>query len=905
MSCTENFCYNIGEQLQEIRDQLEEKCWSKDHSDILLPREREVFQKYIQCEFLDRRTMEMARCFVQNALKNKKSKEMKQFSLISQQQVSGRVNPERNMITDKKSCGVDTMLSQVRFMGSIAAVLKCHVSPFNMETIKKLLVNPDWRFKNQFNPVQKKAIDDFLQMFHSYIIGMKCANSIRVWSPNMIYTYGLYGTESVKTKSKQFCALMEKFPVVSGQANIREMIIGGQLTPELFLSVIGQLAFTLEMMQMKQGFVHYNLEPDHVCMRPVYVQSGAGITWSYLLYGVDYKMKGLQFIASIRDYSTCSFNPSLLKTGQFEIESAFIGSGRNQKTGLMDFMIAGNDLFVFLSGVRKVILKTLDPSDTKNYLVDVNGKDNNTNILRFIDFVLKDMYNVPDSFFEKETSSKDDIPDLRNNNVLMCSGLGLSPLALLERIQSNIDKVKSLLKVQKLPWLKEERQLFVPSVCKKKIPLFLTDIVPNWKNITNDELFSPILPLSPDEIGPVLDHLLDIEKSKQYIFQFDYRPLANINNQPHLDHLEFYNRHFLQKNGYYHRALENTIVFYNQMNQVLETFYYSYHSQNEELMNEFSKQNNKMVVLMRSVQKTGFVSSMGSVLRFLQTVFHYKKVVENKNCCIATKQTLGNLAQQNLMQQSLFQQASQQQKTRQDIFKIKQQQSACGPKTPLDSYPLKQQQKTKQQQSSKRRQQQQMTQTSLSLTQQPMSLKTPFRQQQMMFTPPQNQQQMMMMSPTQGRRQGQQQMMMMSPVQSAMMMPQQGRLQGQQQLRMSPTQGGMIMPQQGRRQGQQQMMMPPMQGGMPPPPTQGGMMMPQQGRRQGRQQMMMPPMQGGMPPPPTQGGMMMPQQGRRQGQQQMRMPPMQGGMPQPPMQGRPQGQQTSQKKGGMWDLFPF
>lgn len=649
MPCTDNFCYDIGEEMRRIRDEFERGCANSECTDLLLPDERKLFKEYIGNEFLDRRAMELARCFVQNVLRVKRAKAVKQFALLTHHNLTGRVNPERNMLSCITSCekiGINAVTSSARFMGSFATVLKCNSSMFNMETIKRLLNDADWRFTATFNNVQQEAINDLLEIFHNYIVGVSCGNPVRTWSPNVMYTYGLYASQCPKTLKRDFCTVLEKVPFAQGQESIKDFLRRGKMTPELFISVIGQIALTLELLQQRYGFVHFDLHTDNIVMRPVYDQSGNGIKWSYMMYGNEFCMKNIQFLATLIDYGFSCFSTSMKDTGELSLQSKFVGMGKFQKYGIMDFMIPGHDMFVLLNNIRLIVQSTLDTS-SKYFLMDPYGQENNVAILSFIDTVFQEVFQTPEVFLANTTGSPQ---NYRTYNVLLCKGAGLCPLAFLDKIRSS-GIVKRTLRLDKVPWTVAPRSGYVPYVCKQKIPDFLADIMPNWKNIiTENQFWQPISIIPEKDLSDAVNTMLDLIRNKKVLQEFDYRPLMLSGGVISEEAINFYDRLLLNKQGLYYGYFQNTLLFYNTMVSFLETYYYMYHVRDKVYIDRFIQLNNSVTTLLSIVQQEGFVSRFASMVRFGQTIVNMKKSQQKKFCCVATKQTLGDMSQKAIFQ---------------------------------------------------------------------------------------------------------------------------------------------------------------------------------------------------------------------------------------------------------------
>lgn len=672
MSCTDTFCYNMGELLQEIKAQYEKICCNQECVDVLLPRERETMMEYVSTEYLDRRTMEIVRCLVQNILKNKKDQSIKQFAYIPRQALTGRLNPHRNILSDIKNyeqLGIDTVVSDAKIMGSVATILRCNITDFNMDTIRKLLNETTWRFASQFNQAQQMEMDSLLGIFHNYIVGITCGNPTRTWSPNVAYTYGLYASQCPKTFRKNFCTMIEKVNTLPQQNTVQMLLKNGRMTPDLFLSVFYQLALTLEIMQSQYGYCHFDLNTDNLLMRPVYQQSGNGVEWTYMLYGTQFVLKNIQFFATISDYKYSCFDKTLTETGTIAMDNQFIGMGKFEKYGIMDFMVPGYDMFVFLNNTRNIVANSLDPNNTKNFLVDPYSQENNLLILNFIDYVLKEIYQLPSIYMEMDVKSKS---NYRFYNVLLCKGAGLSPLALVEKVvQSGI--VKSLMEMSKDPLETAPRNSYVPSICKKKIPLFLTDLLPNWRNILDESFVKPPLLLELGNIPTNIDTLLNMIKNKQFLFEFDYRPLMSNGGAIATETIEYYDNLVFNKNGYYNGYYENTLMFYNYLMTFLNTYYYKYYVQDKKYIETFAENNDKLSILFKYIQQPQFVSKVASIVRFCQTIQDLKSANERNFCCIKKKETLGNMGQQKKKQQSLN-----------NLYQIRPlHQTQCGVQTPI------------------------------------------------------------------------------------------------------------------------------------------------------------------------------------------------------------------------------
>jgi len=671
MSCTDTFCYNMGELLQEIRSEYEKICCNQECVDVLLPRERETLMEYVSTEYLDRRTLEIVRCLVQNILKNKKDKSIKQFAYVPRQALTGRLNPHRNILSDIKNyeqLGIDTVVSDAKIMGSVATILRCNITDFNMDTIRKLLNETTWRFASQFNQAQQTEMDSLLGIFHNYIIGIVCGNPTRTWTPNVAYTYGMYASQCPKTFRKNFCTMIEKVNTLPQQNTVQVLLKNGRMTPDSFLSVFYQLALTLEIMQSQYGFCHFDLNTDNLLMRPVYQQSGNGVQWTYMLYGTQYVLRNIQFFATISDYKYSCFDKTLTETGTISVDNQFVGMGKFEKYGIMDFMVPGYDLFVFLNSARNIVSNSLDPNNTKNFLVDPYAQENNLLILNFIDYVLKEIYQLTDIYMGMDMKSK---TNYRFYNVLLCKGAGLSPLAVVEKIvQSGI--VKSILEITKDPLDTTPRNSYVPSICKKRIPLFLTDLLPNWRHILDETFVKPPLLLELDNIPSNVDTLLNMIKNKQFLFEFDYRPLMTNGGAIATETIDYYDNLVFNKNGYYHGYYENTLLFYNYLMTFLNTYYYKYYVQDKEYIEAFAENNDKLSILFRYIQQPQFVSKVASIVRFCQTIRDLKSANERNFCCIKKKETLGNMGQQKKQQQL------------NNLYQIRPlHQTQCGQQTPV------------------------------------------------------------------------------------------------------------------------------------------------------------------------------------------------------------------------------
>jgi hypothetical protein len=723
----------MGGELREIRDEYEDACGAAECTGVLLEKEREVMMEYVTTEFIDRRAMEMARCFVQNVLRFKKEKAIKQFAMIPREALTGRLNPQRNMITDLVECdktGISPVVSHARFMGALATVLKCNTTLFKMDTIRRLLNDTEWRFSDRFNTVQQDAIDDLLGVFHAYIVGTRVCNPARTWTPNIQYTYGLYASQDPKTMRRDFCTILEKIPFLPQQATIGDMIRRGKLTQEVFLSVLAQLALALEIQQSRAGFVHYDLHTENVMMRPVYDKTV--FEWSYDVYGNEYKL-GAQFVATIVALGSACFNPVLLETGNVDLDAPFVGRGAFRKQGVMDFMIPGYDLFVFLNRVRLLILSTIDPSNLKNFVMDPYAQENNLMILDFIDHIFLTIYEVPETMVVRNgVATTTEGRDYKMYNVLLCKGAAVSPLALLQRLDAAT--IKSKLRIAKLPWTVMPRKNYLPTYCKKKVPAFLADIMPNWKKIVEEErFFHPVALTSPDEIVRDLDTMIDILKNKKMFYEFDARPLMTQGDQISPDAMEFYDRLVFDKKGMYHNVMLNTVLFYNTAIRFLDTYYYASYSNDKDRIEMLRENQDKITILMRYIQKPEFMPKVASIVRFAQTIVQLKKMGDRKFCCAATRQqSLGQLAQQQRQSSNSKLQVDS------DIYKIQAQKSVCQNKNPdplltPDVYPLPKQQK--QQQFGVRLQQQlpivqQKTQQQLPIVQQKTQQQLPIVQQQ-------------------------------------------------------------------------------------------------------------------------------------------------------------------------------
>jgi len=671
MSCTDNYCHDIGELLLSIRAQYEDSCAHSECTSVLLPTERKVLAEYVAWEFLDRRVMELARCFIQNGLRQKKDKMIKEFIVISSQDLTGRVNPERNILSQVRQCeklGLDTLLSEARFLGSIATLLRTRSTPISLNYIRKILSDTQWRFKTSFNQVQQEAIDSLLKIFHHYIVGILCGNPVRAWSPNVTYVYGLYATKQPNANQYQFSCLTEKIPTLEPNScleTLQVMLLEARCTPDLFLSILAQISLTLELLQAHDGFVHFHLRSDTLLMRPVTrIGGGRGLVWNYLVYSSEYTLRNIQFLATIQDFGYSCFSAQQMKTGQTTMDEPFQGMGTGKRYGIMDFMIPGYDLFSFLNDVRAKLKTSLDPDNTKSFLIQPEKQVNNLALLQIVDHILTQIFEAPDFFTGKAILSDN---DLNVYNVLLCKGAGLSPLRVLEKLASDLALENGPLSALRLtvPWTIQHRGSFLPSaVTKKKIPTFLSDILPNWKTMIEEDNFYRPHPLpSLEELGSTISKLVDLVMEKRIFTGFDFRPLHMPGNLPNQEALDFYDRFVLDPTSFYHPFLENTLLYYNLLTNFLDVYYYKFHVKDEEYTRFFLSRYAQISKILGFALKSGHLSLVASIVRFSQTIHNIKKQMKNNNCCAATRQGLGILGlpvsqQQQQQKKSLGQQQS-------------------------------------------------------------------------------------------------------------------------------------------------------------------------------------------------------------------------------------------------------
>jgi hypothetical protein len=647
----------MGEVLLAIKNYYEKSCSSTECIDVLLPREREAVRDYVSTEFLDRRTMEIVRCLVQNMLKNKKDKSIKQFLYLPRQALTGRLNPQRNLLTDIQNYekyGIDMVVSDAKIMGSIATILRCAITEFTMETIRKLLNETTWRLNASFNQVQQQEMDSLLSVFHNYIVGILCANPTRSWSPNVVYTYGLYASQCPQSLRKNFCTMVEKVPCLPQQNNLMVFLKNGRMTPDMFLSVFYQLAFTLEIMQSQYGYCNFDLNTENILVRPIYQQSGNGVSWTYMMYGNQYVLSHIQFFATMSDYQKSCFNQTLMETGILSMEDQFIGMGKFEKYGIMDFMVPGYDMFVFLQSVRAVIVNTLDPN-SKHFVVDPYSQENNLRILNFINHVLKEFFQLSPTYMDMDAKTK---ANYRYYNVLLCKGVALTPLAVVEKVmQSGI--ISSILET-KDPVDVSRRNAYLPPISKKKVPLFLTDLLPTWKTIIDNQEVVP--ELGWEDISVSLDTLLNMIQNKQVLFEFDVRPLMT-NGLIEMETIDYYDKLVFNPNGYYHGYYQNTLLFYNTLMTFLNNYYYKYYIQEKDYIEKFVENNDKITFLFKYIGKPQFVSKIAGIVRFCQTIVNLKIAKERNFCCIKRKETLGNMAAHKQQNQQIYKVRSEQQTT--------------------------------------------------------------------------------------------------------------------------------------------------------------------------------------------------------------------------------------------------
>jgi hypothetical protein len=381
------------------------------------------------------------------------------------------------------------------------------------------------------------------------------------------------------------------------------------------------------------------------------------------------------------DFGSSVFNPTQSTTREISMDSEFVG-GCEQ-----NFIIPGCDMFVFLSHVRKLIMDTQN-STSPLYIVDYSTQQQYTRILECLNHIFREFFQFPDILVQQITHSDTDIH--RQYDVLMTKGAGITPLGLLDRMLRSRIAMKKILQ-RDLPWEIRPRKNYIPIICKKKIPAFLADIMPNWKSIVTDDTFIQSTNLYDlDEIPQILDTLIDLVKNERIFFEFDYRPMMDSRGQVSKDILKFYQERVLNKDAYYQAYFHNTLLFYNMMTRFLETFYYRYHKKDQEFLNLFAEQTHKITTLLNHIQKPAYMSTIAGIIRFIQTIFNLQKAVDKRFCCMATNESLGQLGNDMMIQTV---QQGRTQTPNPSIFKAIPQQSRCQQqgKIARDEYTLPQQ----------------------------------------------------------------------------------------------------------------------------------------------------------------------------------------------------------------------
>jgi len=179
--------------------------------------------------------------------------------------------------------------------------------------------------------------DGFEAMLREYFIGIKSLNKLRYLIPTFVYTLGSFLCPK-PTKTGKLCAgrskktafvLYEKIPGES----VGNLLKTKEINFSQWLRIFIQLLLGLEVAQREVQFTHFDLHYDNVMVRKVN-------TFSYTvpLDNTTYNINDPDLIPVIID----------LGLATSYIDGRYVGSFKNARYGMLNFMVPGYDMYKFM-----------------------------------------------------------------------------------------------------------------------------------------------------------------------------------------------------------------------------------------------------------------------------------------------------------------------------------------------------------------------------------------------------------------------------------------------------------------------------------------------------------------------------------------------------------------------------
>jgi hypothetical protein len=176
-------------------------------------------------------------------------------------------------------------------------------------------------------------------MLSEYIIGVSTANSLRKYVPTFSCVYGAFLANSLVCKNKEirpsqknkpsFYIMYEK---IEGETLLKELKTN-TITFEEWLNVFVQILISLEIAQRYSKFTHYDLHTSNVIIKRVNNNKYSATTTLH-----TYNVNDTSVVPVIIDYGhSCSV-----------INNCNIGSYKSPEYGMLNFLVAGYDMYKFL-----------------------------------------------------------------------------------------------------------------------------------------------------------------------------------------------------------------------------------------------------------------------------------------------------------------------------------------------------------------------------------------------------------------------------------------------------------------------------------------------------------------------------------------------------------------------------
>jgi hypothetical protein len=176
-------------------------------------------------------------------------------------------------------------------------------------------------------------------MLSEYIIGVSTANSLRKYVPTFSCVYGAFLANSLVCKNKEirpskknkpsFYIMYEK---IEGETLLKELKTN-TITFEEWLNVFVQILISLEIAQRYSKFTHYDLHTSNVIIKRVNNNNYSATTTLH-----TYNVNDTSVVPVIIDYGhSCSV-----------INNCNIGSYKSPEYGMLNFLVAGYDMYKFL-----------------------------------------------------------------------------------------------------------------------------------------------------------------------------------------------------------------------------------------------------------------------------------------------------------------------------------------------------------------------------------------------------------------------------------------------------------------------------------------------------------------------------------------------------------------------------